>query len=250
MSGRCWHPVQVKLRRLRAVPILILVLVASACGGPSAGGLGGKSASQVIALAQAAATSEASFHFIDETGSGSKKQRLVGDAGVDAGQQELSGPNGVLQVRLVNSIIYLNASESVLADALKLTAVTAYANAGKWISLKASDIPYQTVLKTLSPSAEITPYVPVGNLKIGSVSTLNGRSVLAVSGTASSTVGAKAVATLYVSTTAPYVPVGGTLVGTGSDSSDSEVVAFTAWGEHVHPAVPTHAASYASLAAG
>jgi hypothetical protein len=70
-----------------------------------------------------------------------------------------------------------------------------------------------------------------------------------VSGSASSAAGAQAIATLYVSTTSPYVPVGGSLVGTGSQKSESEVVAFTAWGESVHPQAPASSTPYSLLAA-
>ena len=48
-----WQPGAV--RRLILLPILAIACLAGACGGPAAGGLAGKSASEVIALAQAAA---------------------------------------------------------------------------------------------------------------------------------------------------------------------------------------------------
>jgi hypothetical protein len=240
-----WQPGAV--RRLFLLPILAIACLACACGGPSAGGLAGKSASEVLALAQAAAQKEGSFHFVDQTGTGKNEQRLVGDSASNAGQQVVSGPNGLLDARLVDSVIYVTGSEAVIGAALKLTDAEAAKYAGKWISLQKTDSPYETVAKALDPSAELTPYTPVGNLKVGNVSTLRGRSVLAVSGTASEVAGASATATLYVSTSAPYVPVGGSLVGTGSQKGDSEVVAFTAWGERVRPTPPASATPYSSL---
>ena len=162
----------------------------------------------------------------------------------------MSGPNGKLGVRLVGSVIYVTGSEAVMGEALKMTDADAAKYAGKWVSLQKTDAPYETVAKALAPSAELTPYTPVGNLKIGNVSTLRGRSVLAVLGAASEEAGASATATLYVSTTSPFVPVGGSLVGTGSQNGDSEVVAFTAWGEKVHPQAPTSATPYSSIQSG
>ena len=238
------------MRRVYVLPILVVACLAAACGGSSAGALAGKSAAQVIALARAAAAEEGSFHFVDQTGTGKNEQRLVGDSSANAGEQEVSGPNGVLNVRLVDSVIYVSGSESVIGPALKLTATDAAAYAGKWISLHRTDSPYETVTKALEPSAELTPYTPVGNLKVGNVTTLRGQSVIAVSGAASEAAGAQAIATLYVSTTAPYVPVGGSLVGTGAQKSQSEVVAFTAWGEKVRPQVPASATAYSSLEIG
>jgi hypothetical protein len=243
-----WQPGAV--RRIFLLPILAIAFVAGACGGPAAGGLAGKSASEVLALAQAAAQKEGSFHFVDQTGTGKNEQRLVGDSASESGEQVVSGPNGRLNVRLVDSVIYVTGSEAVMGAALKLTNAQAAKYAGKWISLQKTDAPYETVAKALAPSAELTPYTPVGNLRVGNVSTLRGRSVLAVSGGASEQAGATATATLYVSTSAPFVPVGGSLVGTGAQKGDSEVVAFTAWGERVHPQAPTSATPYSSLASG
>jgi hypothetical protein len=235
------------VRRLIVVPFLFAICLAGACGGPSSGGLAGKSASQVLALAKAAEAKEGSFHFVDQTGTGSQGQTLVGDTSFSAGQQQVRGPNGVLEVRLVGKTIFVNASELVLQDALKMSSGLATKFAGKWLSLQPTDAPYQTVAEALLPASEIGPYTPASDLKLGSVTTLRHQNVLPVSGTAPSSSGASATATLYISTTAPYVPVGGSLVATGSDKSESEEVAFTAFGESVKPVAPTGAISYAAI---
>lgn len=235
------------MRKLAIVATLLVVPVVAACGGPTAGALAGKSAEQVIQLAQAAANQKGSFHFVDETGTGSSAQVLTGDVSGADSEEQVKGPNGTLAVRLLGSTIYVQASTLVLENALKLPASVASKEAGKWISLRPTDAPYQTAVKALEPDSEVAPYIPAGDLKVGSVTTLRGENVLAVSGTASTTAGAPAVATIYVSTTAPFVPVGASLTGTGSKSSDNEVVAFAAWGETVHPSLPTGAVAYSSL---
>ncbi len=240
----CWQPWPM---RCLLVVTLILIPLAAACGGPSAGALGGKSAQQVIALAEAAAAKEGSFHFLDETGTGTNAEDLSGDIGAVDAQEELKGPNGLLEVRLVDGTIYVNATASTLTYSLKLSTSMASAHAGQWIRLERTDAPYQTVAKTLGPAAELDDYVPVANLKVGSVSTLDGRNVLAISGTAPPPVSAHVTATLYVSTNAPFVPVGGTLSGTGAQKNEGEAVAFSAWGEAVHPSVPPGAVAYSSL---
>jgi hypothetical protein len=235
------------VRRLVLVGGLLLVAATAACGGPSAGGLSGKSASQVIGLARAAGTKEGSFHFVDQSGTGKNIQRLVGDLSASGGQQELQGPNGTLEVRLVGSTIFVNGDEVGLEDALALSASVAGAQAGKWISLVPADAPYKKVRNAMSPSAELDPYIPSSNLTVGKVQTLHGYPVLAVSGTASSA-GTQATATLFVSTKAPFVVVGASLVAKGS-SADSEEVAFTGWGEHVGFPVPSGSVAFSSLTA-
>ena len=201
----------------------------------------------MLQLAQAAAQQEGSFHFIDQTGTGKDEETLSGDISATTGEEQVQGPNGLLEVRLVGTTIYVNADALVLEDALKLSASLATAHADKWISLEPTDAPYQTVAKALEPTSELAPYIPSGNLKTGNVTTLRGHNVLAVSGSASTAAGAKAVATLYVSTTAPFVPVSGSLTGTGAQKSENEVVAFAAWGEKVHPSAPQNAVSYSSI---
>jgi hypothetical protein len=227
--------------------LLVLIPLAGACGGPSAGALGGKSAAKVLALARAAAQKEGSFHFIDQTGTGSNALILTGDIGPNGGQEQLNGPNGELQVRLVGTTVYVKASVLILESALKLTASVATANAGKWIGLVRTDAPYETAAQAMEPEHELAGYIPAGDAKTGSVTTLSGHDVLAVSGTAPAAAAAHAVATLYVSTTAPFVPVGGTLNGTGAQSNESDAVAFTAWGEAVHTSVPAGSLPYSLL---
>ena len=107
--------------RFLLVLTLLLVCLAAACGGPSAGALGGKSADQVVQLAEDAAAKEGSFHFVDQTGTGKDGQILSGDMSDRASEEELKGPNGLLQVRLVGSMIYVDASSPVvLENALEL----------------------------------------------------------------------------------------------------------------------------------
>lgn len=235
--------------RLLSIPAALctLGLCASCGGGVSAGGLSGKTADQVIVLTQAAIAQEGSFHFIDVSGSGNKSQRLTGDASNGDGQQTLVDPDGGLYVRRVGSVIYLKGSEIVLEQSLKFTASEAKSNAGKWIEITSKESPYQTVAKALLPSSEITPYIPVNSLTVGSPKELGGHDVVPVTGSAPSTDGASATATIYVSTASPYVPVGATLTGTGTTKNDTEEATFNEWGEGVTTTTPSPVVSYSSI---
>ncbi len=241
----CWQPVP--MRRLVIVAVVAVIPLLAACGGPSAGALGGKSAQQVLTLAQQAATKEGSFHFIDVSGTGSKAQVLTGDISKVDAQEETKGPDGLLEVRLIDGTIYINATASTLVNSLKLSSSTAAAHAGDWISLERTDTPYQTVANALLPTAELGAYIPVGSLKIGSATSIDGHNVLPVLGTASPSAGANLIATLYVSTTAPFIPLVGTLKGTGAQKNEGEQVAFTHWGERVHPSIPPGVVAYSSI---
>jgi hypothetical protein len=222
-------------------------MAAAACGGSSAGGLSGKSAAQVLSTAEAAATKKASFHFVDESGTGKDIERLVGDVSNQNGQELLTNPYGSLEVRLVGSTVYVSGNAKSLEVALGMTSLVATQYQGKWISLVAADAPFSSVSQAMLPSAELQDYVPSGDLVIGQVTTLHKHQVLPVSGAAPSTASGKATATLYVSTTAPFVPIGGILTSTGSTSSNDEDVAFTSWGESIDYKAPSGSVAFSSI---
>jgi hypothetical protein len=161
--------------------------------------------------------------------------------------QTLVGPDGELNVLSIGKTAYLKGGAAVLKDALKLSSPIANANAGKWIEMTQGDTPYETVLKTLLPASELTPYIPVSGFKVGSATTLHGYTVVPVSGTAESTNGAVADATLFVSTSSPYLPISGSLTGTGDESGNTELAVFS-WGKAIpHQNAPTSSVSYSSL---
>jgi hypothetical protein len=226
--------------------ICVLALCAGCSSGPTAGGLSGESANQVISVAQAAIAQAGTFHFADVTGSGSKAQTLSGEAGKGDAEQSLIDPDGDLFVRLVGSAIYLRGSADVLVSALGLSSTVAAQYSGKWIKIASKDIPYQTIAKTLLPESEVTPYIPVSGLTVGSPRVLGGHDVVPVSGKSESSNGNSAVATIYVSTSAPYLPLDGTLKGTGSEKNDSEEATFK-WSGKVAVTAPPGAVAYSSL---
>jgi hypothetical protein len=237
------------MRRIVVVACLLFVsLTAAACGGSSAGGLSGKSASEVLSIAEAAAKKDASFHFVDQTGTGKDAEHLVGDVSNQNGQELLTNPYGSLEVRLVGAMVYVTGNAKSLEVALGMTTAVSTKYADHWISLVAADAPYSAVARAMLPSAELQDYVASGDLVVGKATTLQKHQVLPVSGTAPSTASGKGIATLYVSTTAPYVPIGGILTGIGSTSSDNEEAAFTSWGETIDYSAPSSSVAFSSIA--
>jgi hypothetical protein len=235
---------------LTAAAVLMLVGVgAAACGGSSAGGLSGKSASQVLALAEAAVKTANEFHFVDKTTSGKTTLVLSGEISGQTGEEVLSGPAGTLQVRLIGKYAYLMGSAKSIDAPLGLSATQGAKYANKWIRLDASDGPFTAVVESIQPGAELKPYIALTGLELGKVSTLSKHQVLQVGGNAPSSGSATGVAELYVSTAAPYVPYGGSLYGTGSDGSTKEVVDFSDWGKKLNISVPTPIVAFSSISA-
>jgi hypothetical protein len=224
-------------------------LLLSACGGGSSG-LVGKSASQVLTMAMTAARGD-SFRFVDKDGSGSQARLLVGQTGTVSADQSLSGSGVALEVRLTRGTVYVRGGATTLEGVLGLSATTATARSGQWLSVTAGDKGYRQIVATLKPAAELDGFVPQAPLALGAATTLHGFSVVPVSGTApaSAATGAlQAKATMFVSNRAPYLPVGATLTGTDVHGrKQSEEVAFSDWGGQARPKAPTGAVSVASL---
>lgn len=228
------------------MPLILL----TACGN-SSGGLGGKSADQVLSIAVTAAREVGSFHFVDKNGSGANTRLLVGDTGTIEAQQSLKAGSGALDVRLVMAVVYIRAPSQTLESVLGLSATEASVESGKWLSVTSDSKSYNEIVKTLTPDAELDSYIPQAPLVVGTSTTLHGIPVVPVTGTApaaAATGALHATATLFVSSWAPYRPVGGVLTGTdvhGRPQHDD--VAFTRWGERVKVAVPAGAVPMKSL---
>jgi hypothetical protein len=212
------------------------------------------SATQVLATSTAAAHQVGSFHFVDKDGSGAEAGLLVGDSGNTAAQQTLTIGSNVLDVRLIEDLVYMRAGATALQSVLGLSTAKASAEAGKWLSISPKEKGYAQIVKTLRPNSELDSYIPQAPLSLGSVTTLHGTTVLPVTGVATPDAASGAVntsATLFVSTRAPYLPVGGTITGTDVNGRrQSDQVAFTHWGERIQPAVPSGVVTDASRLTG
>jgi hypothetical protein len=230
-----------------------LLMSLSACSNAS-NGLNGMSPGQVLMTSVAAARQIGSFHFVDRDGSGTEAQLLVGDAGTIAAQQTLSGGGGRLDVRLADGVVYIRAGQTTLQGVIGLSMAKALTESGKWLSITAKGKGYAQIVQTLKPGSEFNSFIPQAPLSVGSQTKLHGIPVLPVTGSAAPNAALGVMnsrATLFVSTRAPYLPVGGTLTGIDVHGRrQSDQVAFTRWGERIHPARPSKVVTAASLLAG
>jgi len=189
-----------------------------------------------------------SFHFVDQSRSGSKTTTLIGDDTTTGSIQSLSGAAAALAVvRTAGGTIYVKGSSPALQSALGLSSVTALTVAGKWLSLEASDQPYQSVAAALDPQKEIDSFTPAQPFTESNPRRFHDRMVVGISGPVSGGTGATHTVTLYVPTEAPYTPVGATLTFGGGSSAGVEAVAFSHWGEQIHPSTPHPSVSFSSV---
>ena len=107
----------------------------------------------------------------------------------------------VIDAVLVNEVADLRATSAVLENSLKLSASEATAYEGKWISLTVADPEYETVVNSLRPTQAIEQFVPEEpNLRVAGVTSIGGRSAVAVTGSPGAQVAAgdTALTTLFV----------------------------------------------------
>jgi hypothetical protein len=239
---------------LAAVVVASCLLLAG-CGnsgsGSSFGSLKGETPTEILALTTTAITTNGfSFHFIDQSTVGTRSSTLSGDDTAAGSDQTLSGSVSALTVeRRSDGRVYVEGAAPALESSLGLSAATATANAGKWISLQPGDTPYQAVTAALAPKAELDAFIPLAPYTLVAPRQFHGRTVVGVSGRppASAANGTGHLVTIFVPTHAPYTPVGATLTfGTGSGAG-IEAVVFNRWGQRTDPAVPAGVVAYSSL---
>ncbi len=254
-----------KTRKL-AGPILgiTLVLGLAACGtSPSLGAspahstattgnsLVGKSASQVVALAMAAATAKGSVHLVStDTGSGGPDGSTYDVSRTEGKQTESGGASGTATLVLVAGVAYVNADATFLQNGFGFPANDASAFAGRWISFQSTDSGYQQIVDGDTLSSALSDSTPSGILTLKGTSVVDGKNVLAVSGGLPVSLlgdGATGSTVLYVSATAPFLPVKLVEQGSADGQSGTTTVLFSSWGEDVLALAPTNATPFSSL---
>ena len=177
----------------------MLGVAASACGssGPSEGALAGKSATAILSISIKAYHRQKSVSFVTKTVAGKASTVQVGAVSEAAASESVrSSTLPVLQAILVNGSAYLRAGSQFLEQQLSLSTAQATAHAGQWISFQKGDPGYTSITQSLSAGEAIVPFVPEEpNLRVAGVSSFQGQSAVAVSGSTASSPPAGTVAT-------------------------------------------------------
>ncbi len=237
---------------LAATAVLSCALAACGGGGPTAGALAGKTPTQILTLSVKAYHRQPSVHFVTKTVSNSQTTIEVGAASSTAATESVrAGNTPALDAILVDDMAYVRAGNAFLEGALQLSATTAGAYAGKWISFHKGDPGYPSIAANLSPGAAILDFVPAEpNLRLAGVTQFSGRTAVVVSGSPQrpSTNGIANVS-LFVSTTAPYLPLGATVVVRDGRGHTTERVAsvYGKWDKKVDPNAPSNAVPFTSI---
>jgi len=216
----------------------------------SASDLAGKSANQVLQGSLQAAGAQGSAEVTEHVSAfGALKISAVFDLNLNTGKQTLAGgPLGTATVLQVPGVTYLKASAAFLSSSLDMSHTQAENLANRWIAFRPGDTGYLQVTQDDTLASLLGDIAPKGRLVLGSPTTINGVSVVGISGHPGASSGSRASGreVLYVSTSAPNLPVE-IVVHANEDGiiGASLDVLFSNWGKLV-PVVPPTGAVAAS----
>jgi hypothetical protein len=171
---------------------------------------------------------------------GALKLSTTFDLNLTTGRQTVSGrPIGTAIVLQLPGVAYLKASARYLSRSLGVSQTQAGSLANRWIAFRPADSGYQAISQDDTLASLLHDIAPTGPLVLGSPTTIDGVSVVGISGVPpADQVGSGSHATgrevLYVSTSSPHLPVEVSLhANEDGIIGASSTLIFSQWGEPV-----------------
>jgi hypothetical protein len=195
-----------------------------------------------------ASTHAWSVHY--ESNSTEAKVTLVesGDAGPASASQTVTMGNGTISILVIGGISYVKGNADGLENLAGLSSSQATEAAGQWIEFSTDNAAFAAVVagvRSADLSKELALKAP---LSLGRARTLDGQTVDAIEGT--QTFGKKSEhVVLYVRARGTHVPVEEDSVNAKGQSTDTEHITYSKWGELVRPNAPTATIKVGSISA-
>ena len=209
--------------------LLGVVAPIASAGATAPVSLTGLSAAQVVAVTDAAALAKGSVtrSVIADILGNSVTSLTV--SLLRSGIQHGSVKGHKVEAIFVNGVVYVKL-DAVEAKAYFGASVTGVAN--KWISFTKGHTGFATFDQGLTLPGLLKIIAPSGTLSVTGPTSIDGQSVLAVSGNLyGATSSIQGTQTLYVSTTAPFLPVSVVVLSALSGSNKPfETISFKNWG--------------------
>ena len=202
-------------------------------------------------MATAAALAKGSVHWVADENVGGVTTHWVTDAGTTQGKQIGTGSITGNCTILVTSaqVAYFRGDTACLEEGFQFPGQEATKYAGQWIAVPSSSSGYGDLVTGLTASSNMTGATPSAPLRFTKPTTIDGRSVIGISGGlgpfATGYVGTQV---LYISTAAPYLPVAVVLHGTQSNGPPMTSSAHMSdYGESVVVTEPAHSIPISSI---
>lgn len=232
-------------RKIAIVGVVGLASCLAACGGSStptsSSGITGLSASQVLARTKSAVLQQGSVHIQVRGSAKGTNATFSEDSGRSEGRQDITVGSNHAQVVLVSGVAYIEGDQQTLQNFFGLSPAASARGAGKWIAIHSSDPQYKDVTSGVTLSSALDQILPTGTLTKQTVAAVQGRQVVAVHGQLPNS----PPGTLYVAATGNPLPV----EETAGDSTGTETVTFSNWGESISLSAPAGSVTISSLGA-
>ena len=234
--------------------ILAAVGVASCGGGASSptaqvGALKGKTPSDIVSAATAAAHASGSAHYVLTATSAGETQTIEGDVSKSTARQTITQGSHHIEVMLVSNVAYVSGDSGGLSTAMGLKSSVADKYAGKWIAVHSSDSLYASITAAVTLDNILADLVPSGTLSLTAPRTEHGQQVIGVHGglPGPAQSGVTGSTTLFVATNHPTLPISVSGSATMGKQHVTDTGSFTNWGVLLHLAVPAASVAFASL---
>ena len=185
-------------------------LAACSSSTSSANPFAGKTPGQVLALSKAALLAKGSVHVVEDDNFSGATQHIVSDAGTSQGKQVITSSTGNLTILLVSAqMAFIQGDSTYFEQTFNLPQDEATKYAGQWIAVPSSSSSYAPLVTFLTVSSVMTGETPSAPLRLTKPTTIDGKSVVGVSGGLGQyePSGFHGTQVLYISAVAPYLPV-------------------------------------------
>ena len=232
----------------------LAALGVASCGGapvPTAqvGALKGKTPSDIVSVAKAAAEASGSAHYVLTATSAGQTQTIEGDVSKSSARQSITQGSHHIEVVLVHDTAYVSGDSGGLSTAMGLKTSVADRYAGMWIAVHSSDSLYASITSAVTLDNILAELVPSGTLSLTAPRTVGGRQVIGVHGglPGPSQSGVTGSTTLFVATNRPTLPISVSGTATMGKQHVTDTGSVTKWGVAVHLAAPSGSVAFSSL---
>jgi hypothetical protein len=202
-------------------------------------------------MAKDAVLAKGSVHDVGNysSSSGGTVQNVY-DAATTQGKQlaTSSPPSNGIALLMSPQMAYIQGDASFLEDVVQMGRDDAIKYAGQWIAVPSSSSEYANAASGLTLSELITNVTPTAPLSLTKLTTIDGKSVVGVSGGLAPWANQySGTLVLYVSTAAPYLPVADVVRGTNATDKLTGTDHMSDYGEPVTVTAPANSIPISSI---
>ena len=217
---------------------------------PSASPFAGKTPAQVLAMAKAAALAKGSVRIIgDDNNAPWGTAHWVVDAGTPQGKEIAAGSVNCTFLQTSAQMAYLRGDAPCLELNLQFPQHEATKYAGQWIAVPSSSSKYWSLVSGEDYSSIITGTIPSAPLRFTKPTTIDGKSVIGISGGLGQGAPSSAGTNVwYIPTAAPYLPIAWVIQRTQSNGKAWTTSGHMSnYGESVVVTAPAHSIPISSI---